>query len=212
MQHLFLTLFSALLLLLGPLRAEDDPTLRKNVVIIFDDSGSMAGFFDSKLSRAQKATSEFINRLPERYNLGIYALNSGYIFPLQPLDAAKKKQLIDRIYTLRAKGSTPIADALAAMSQELYRQQQKQAGYGSYTIVIATDGAANSPEAMFSEVDRAIERGITIKTIGIDIRRHGLRQVTDFTEASSAQQLATAMNRAVNAEVTFAAGFVPQDF
>jgi Mg-chelatase subunit ChlD len=212
MRILILTLFSALLLLSGPLHADDDPTLRRNVVVVFDDSGSMAGFFDSKLKRAQKATSEFINKLPDRYNLGIYALNSGYIFPLQPLNAAKRQQLVKRLYTLRARGSTPIGKALAAMSEELHKQQKEQAGYGSYTIVIATDGIADDPQRMFKEVDRAIERGITIKTIGIDIRRHGLRQVTDFTEASSAQQLASAMKRAVDAEVTFTGGFVPQDF
>jgi hypothetical protein len=98
------------------------------------------------------------------------------------------------------------------MSAELPRQQQEQAGYGSYTIVIATDGIADNTQRMFKEVDLAIEQGITIKTIGIDIKRHGLRQVTDFTEASSAQQLASAMDRAVRAEVTFTGGFVPQDF
>jgi hypothetical protein len=65
---------------------------------------------------------------------------------------------------------------------------------------------------MFKAVDRSINEGIIIKTIGIDIRNHGLQRVTEFTKASSTQQLTAAMQKAIRAEVDVPAGFIPQDF
>ncbi|MBU0632515.1 VWA domain-containing protein [bacterium] len=194
------------------LHADEDPTLRKNIIVIFDDSGSMAGLINSRITRAKKATSQFIKHLPSTYNLGVYALNGGYVFSLQSVDANQRKRATERINALKARGTTPITKALSLASKELRKQQQKQAGYGSYTIVIVTDGVADNPTAMFAEVDRVIEQGITIKTIGIDINRHGLREVTDFVEASSVKQLVSAMQRAINAEVSSNTGFVAQDF
>jgi uncharacterized protein with von Willebrand factor type A (vWA) domain len=195
--------------------ANDDLLLRKNIIIIFDDSGSMrtqAKNPKSRLSRAKEATIKFVSYLPENYNLGFYGLNRGYKFPLQTLDEKSLKQITQIISTMRAKGATPIAKAINKMINKMQKQKSIQAGYGTYTIVIATDGAANKQNEMLKAVDKAIDAGIEIKTIGIDIGNHTLKSVTTFTEASSVEQLVEAMKKAINSEINLNSEFLLQDF
>ncbi len=207
---IMLTLFTA------GLQANENTTMDKNVVIIFDDSGSMGGgktnSKSSKMIRAKKATKAFISELPNGYNLGIYALNSGYIFNLQSLTDTKKKKAISVISNLISKGKTPIGSSLVYASNVLLKQRKQQAGYGDFTIVIVTDGAADNSLYMLREVDNTINNNIAIKTIGLDIRYHKLQDVTDFTQASSVEQLTVAMKKAINAEIDLMSSFEPQDF
>ena len=69
-----LLLTSMLALFTGVLQAGEDPTMQKNVIIIFDDSGSMGAgktsLKPSKMLRAQKAAKAFISELSDEYNLG----------------------------------------------------------------------------------------------------------------------------------------------
>ena len=199
-------------ILSASLFAQEDITLRKNIVIIFDDSGSMRAGIPSRLVRAKKATKQFVSGIPNNYNLGIYTLNRGYIFPLQTLNSKsmlKAQKYIDNINT---EGSTPLAKSLNEILTVMQKQKKVQAGYGSYTIVIATDGLADSPTRMFNAVDKVIDNEIMINTIGIDIKNHGLRTVTKFTEASSAKELLKAMNKAIKSEISTNAKFIVQDF
>jgi Mg-chelatase subunit ChlD len=184
----------------------------KNIIIIFDDSGSMRAGIPSRLIRAKKATKQFIAGIPDNYNLGIYTLNKGYIFPLQTLNSKSMLTAQKYITNISATGSTPIAKSLTEMLQVMQKQKKAQAGYGSYTIVIATDGIADNATKMFNTVDKVIENNIMIHTIGIDIRNHGLRTVTKFTEASSTRELVNAMNKAIKSEISTNAKFVVQDF
>jgi len=208
---------SFLTLLPSSLSANDDPLLRDNIIMIFDDSGSMRGrlrdnLFNTKLNSAKKAAKEFITHLPANYNVGFYALNAGYVFPLQKLQPASRKKLLNQISQFSANGGTPITKSVQLMSVELNKQKEMQAGYGTYTLVIATDGEANEPKSMLKAVDEAIENEVQIKTIGINIDRHALRSVTNFAEASSTKELIIAMKRAIHAEINPMSHFVAQDF
>ena len=199
-------------LLSASLFAQEDLTLRKNIIIIFDNSGSMRAGVPSRLIRAKKATKQFISSIPSNYNLGIYTLNKGYIFPLQTLNSKTMQIAQKSINNINAGGGTPITQSLNKMLKVMQKQKKAQAGYGSYTIVIATDGLANSPAKMFNAVDKVIDNGIMINTIGIDIKTHGLRTVTKFTEASSAKELLKAMNKAIKSEISANTKFIVQDF
>jgi uncharacterized protein YegL len=188
---------------------QGDLTLRKNIVILFDDSGSMMQ--QGRIYKAQKATISLLKSLKEGTNISIYALNKKRVVELQPVEDGVESA-IKKIENIRANGSTPIGKSLTAVTKILERQKEKQSGYGSYTIVIVTDGKANSPKTMFGAVDRAIDNGFIIKTIGLDIHNHKLKNITEFVEASSQRELTKALMRAVDAEVSDDIGFVAQDF
>jgi len=188
---------------------QGDLTLRKNIVILFDDSGSMMQ--RGRIYKAQKATINLLQSLKDGTNIAIYALNKKRVVELQPVEDGVESA-IKKIENIRADGSTPIGKSLDAVTKILERQKAKQSGYGSYTIIVVTDGKANSPRTMFRAVDRAIDNGFIIKTIGLDIHDHKLKKVTQFVEASSQRELTKALMRAVDAEVSDDIGFVAQDF
>jgi len=204
-----LAIFLCFLCIAALQAADDDPLLRKNVILIFDDSSSMSG---SKIDRAQAASQSVIMKLSENYNFGIYALNRREIFPLQPVTDSSRRAAVMKTQELRASGTTPLGEAIVHATDMLLRQRDAQSGYGYYIIVIATDGEANDTQKMLDAVNAAIEKGVMIKTIGINIHNHALSWVTQFTEASSVQELSRAMERAVNAEANLGSGFIAQDF
>lgn len=185
-----------------------DPNLKRNIILIFDDSGSMKG---SPLARAKKATISLAQSLTNEYNFGLYGLNNQYVIPLIPIEGVINN-VADKINSLGAGGGTPITDAINESVNYLSIQKQDQADYGSYTIIIVTDGAADDNDTMLKAVDLAISHGINMKTIGLDIGNHGLRKVTHFVEASSTDELTAALKKAVKAEIPDDGTFVPQDF
>jgi Mg-chelatase subunit ChlD len=190
----------------------EDLTLRKNVLIIFDDSGSMnsGGFFsNTRITRAKKAITSVLSNLDETYNVGIITLNKGYIYPLEPLNKINAIRVVKK---LRADGGTNLTRAIKKGSDVLEQQRKKQAGYGFYNMIIVTDGAADNNRKMLKEVDSAISKGITIQTVGLDISRHKLKSVTKFTEASSVSELTQAISKAINSEISLDSKFEVQDF
>ncbi len=224
MKYFIYSMFSILLCLSFTAQAEEDLNLRKNVVVIFDDSGSMSCItWNCPIDQAKSATSKLIAGLPNDYNFGLIGLNSGYVVPLNGIDSKVKisntsryeinrSKALNAVSKISAGGGTQIGKALEQAQSYLKSQKQKQSGYGFYTVVIITDGAANEPDRMFRAVDRAIKTGINIKTIGFGISRHRLMEVTQFVDASSAEELTAALKEAVKAEVPANVSFVEQDF
>jgi len=187
---------------------EGDLTLRDNVIIIFDDSGSMNG---DKILRAKKATIALLQSLPKTYNVAVYGLNTKLIIPFIPVENGMNQWLY-KIEKIKDGGTTPIGKSLLTAIKILKEQKVRQSGYGSYKIIVVTDGDADAPEYMFKMVNTAIKYGIQINTIGLDIGEHGLRKVTKFVEASSTKELTKALKEAVKAEVSDDVEFITQDF
>lgn len=199
-------------MIIGLSSAKDlDPTLDKNVFIIFDDSGSMDGLYNSRIDRARKATQSFIQDLDPNINLGIVALNAGLVKGLSKI-GNKQNYLKSKIAILNASGGTYIGDRLEYVNQVLKRQKELQAGYGEYIIVIVTDGEASDENKMYLEVEKAINQGFLIKTIGLDIKQHKLQKVTSFVSAESSNQLVQEMKKAISPEIKSVSSFEPQNF
>lgn len=212
MKKLISFVFFGILCLPFMVSAEEDLNLRKNVIIVFDDSGSMGSMYGrGKIDDAKDAVSSLIKNLSNDYNFGLYALNKKYIIPLKPI-SENRNSALNTIKQVRHGGTTPIGSAIQTVQGYLKAQKKIQSGYGFYTIIIVTDGAANNASSMFKAVGLAIENGINIKTIGFGIRKHKLMSVTDFVDASSTSQLTAALKKAVKAEVPGNITFTVQDF
>ncbi len=153
----------------------------KNFLLIFDGSGSMTerkcSGSGTKIDVAKKAVIEWAQTVPTDANVGLVAFH-GNGWSRLPLDAHNREDLIKVVQAIQPGGTTPLDGAMAQAYTMLTQQGRKQLGYGDYTIVVVTDGIANSPTALRAVVNRVLGYSpIVIYTIGFCIgKNHSLNQ------------------------------------
>ncbi len=157
-----------------------DPIYTDNVVIVLDGSGSMKeqmpGTRESKMAAAKQALHEVLATLPETTHVGVLAFSSHarqpWLYDLGSQDAVRLRDAIDG---LRPDGKTPLGRFLKLGADRLLEQRRKQFGYGSYRLLVVTDGEASDAKLVERYTPSVIARGITLDVIGVDMAsRHTL--------------------------------------
>jgi len=190
--------------------------LTDNVAIVLDASGSMSSSMSDaqgnrvvKIDAAKAALNEVLMRLPKTTNVGLLvfsAANVGigreWVYPLGPRNDAILKAAI----SLPKPGNgTPLGTYMKTGADLLLRQREKQFGYGTYRLLVVTDGEANNEPGNL--VDRhtkdIMSRGITVDVIGVDMKaRHTLAtMVHSYRAANDPESLKRAISE-VFAEVS----------
>jgi hypothetical protein len=165
------------MLALSGLSATHALSAEQHVVVVLDDSGSMdetmrtASGKVRRIEAAKKALTEVLSNLPAGTEVGVLALNtevagSNWIVPLGPADAADWRQNIAEI---RADGGTPLGEYLKLGADELIAARAKQI-YGTYRLLVVTDGEANRPEMVDRYLPEILARGIIMDVIGVDMQ------------------------------------------
>jgi Ca-activated chloride channel homolog len=173
----------------------EDPMAR-NFVLIFDGSGSMKNSECAGASRkidvAKRAVVAWSKSVPANANLGLYAFHNSGRIPL-PLGSGNREAFMQAVDQIVAGGNTPLANAMQYAYETLTEQGRRQLGYGEYTIVVVTDGIANSIDDLQQVVDTILaETPINIYSIGFCIgKRHSLNQPgrTIYKSADNPEQL-----------------------
>jgi Ca-activated chloride channel family protein len=195
----FTLIFIFLIFTIIPLAAED--LSKDNLVVLMDCSGSMEG---EKLAQAKTALKEVLSKIPQTTNIGIlmFGETRGWLYELGPRD---DKKLIAAINNLNAGGSTPLGTYMKISADRLLLQRRKQAGYGTYRLLIITDGEANNEPSGLVEKYTAeiINRGITIDAIGVFMNsNHTLaNKVHSYRSANDTESLKKAIYEVLS-EVT----------
>jgi hypothetical protein len=182
-------------------------SLRRNFYFVFDGSGSMKepprtqNSDDdhapaSKIEGAKWAVHEFLQKVPDDVNLGLYVFDrygNREVLPLGPNNRDKFLQDIDKI---SASGGTPLGAAIAKGTAALAKQYDKQLGYGEYRLIVITDGEAT--DSLSIGVSAAEVKRIPIYTIGFDIgQEHSLRRHSiSYRSASSAKEVEQGLEEA----------------
>jgi Ca-activated chloride channel family protein len=142
-----------------------DNLSRDNMVILMDCSGSMQG---EKLDQAKTALKEVLKQVPPNTNVGLltFGAKKGWVYNLGERNDARLLKAID---SLSAQGNTPLGTYMKIASDKLLMQRKKQMGYGTYRLLVITDGEANdeSPELVDAYTTDIIRKGITIDAIGV---------------------------------------------
>lgn len=174
-----------------------DTMTTKNYVIVFDDSGSMAGYCNSqenKFNEGVRAIVEFVQSVPEDINLSLYNMNKGFLVPL----TKDHDTIVSKLKRSRANGGTPLKSSINNAYNALTKQGKSQLGYGQYGVIIVTDGEANMGEDPTSIVNKMVDgTPIEVHSIGFCLdKNHSLNQVgrTFYTPANNVAQLVAAMN------------------
>jgi Ca-activated chloride channel homolog len=182
-------------------------SLRRNFYFVFDGSGSMKDVprktadsdqqFSSKIQGAKWAVTEFLTKVPKDANLGLYVFDKSGPREVLPLGPNNRTIFLQKVQNIHAKGGTPLGTAIAAGSEALQKQYNKQLGYGEYRLIVITDGEAT--DNLQTGVARATKNRTPIYTIGFDMGNdHALRKHSiSYRSADSAKQLEHALEQAI---------------
>ncbi|MBP2241986.1 hypothetical protein J2Z40_002559 [Cytobacillus eiseniae] len=139
---------------------KDSTIVRPNdVILIVDKSGSMQS--DNRLTAAKNATKEFIDLMDlTKHQVGIVDFSdNASSYPLTT-DAAAAKAYVD---TIQLAGSTNTGDAVRKATAMLANHRPD----AQPTIVILTDGAANSTPDALASAKAAKDAGIIFYSIAL---------------------------------------------
>ena len=198
---------------LGELKLASD-LLAKNYIFVLDRSSSMWSSAcetggSSKITIAEKAMLDFEPLIPQDANIGLVEFIGSRIYLVLPLGtgAEHRKAFRARVATGKTSGGTPLGPAVLAGYAELTRQAQRQLGYGTYDLVVVTDGEADSISELNDAVSRVRRESPTrIQTIGFCISdKHSLNQPgrTVFKQAGRYETLKQGLEEVFAEAATF---------
>ena len=182
-----------------------------NVVVVVDASGSMgthmAGTGRDRMTVAKEALKQVLDQVPDTTHVGVLVFPRGnWVYPLGP---RKETMLAGAIDSIGEGGSTPLGEYMKRGADALLKAREKQFGYGTYRLLIVTDGEAGDPRLVETFTPDIISRGITIDVIGVEMpSRHTLAtRVHSYRNANDPESLRQAIS-SVFAEVASSDGGV----
>jgi Ca-activated chloride channel family protein len=181
----------AFLLLVTP---ADAAVTDANVLVLLDTSGSMQegmGGGVIKMQAAQEALVNVLDKVPESTNIGVLTF-AGWAFELAPV-TERKADLIARIRATTPSGGTPLAQYTKIAGDSLLNTREKNRGYGTYKLLIVTDGES-SDNGLMEYVSDLNRRGVVIETIGVKMKGdHALSTRTKYMRADDPNSLKAAV-------------------
>lgn len=171
MRNILAILF--VLLTMGFVNADD--RVVDHVVVVLDDSGSMSAYMQtaqkSRMETAKSALKEVLSQISDDSELGIILLNRKWVVPLGKIDRKKLDSTID---TFGPTGGTPLGAAMKEGCDVLLAKRAKDF-YGTYRLLIVTDGEANDQGLVEQYLPDIMARGVTVDVIGLDMgQQHSL--------------------------------------
>jgi hypothetical protein len=187
----------------GEIDAQPDPK-RVYTAIVLDDSGSMG----ADIEPAKLAVTASLDAMDDSDAVAVFALNKGQILPFMSV-ATARRALPEPLSGVRSDGNTPLTRTIVTARAALEAEGARVGGFGTYRILVTTDGAANDDEALKREIeDIARVTPIQLATIGVGIDgAHVLRRpdLAAFVTINDISDLANALKSAVAEEQTFTA-------
>lgn len=177
----------------------DTNTLRKNFMVVYDGSGSMGNDAcggngsRSRHDDGMAALKAFANAVPADANLGLLVFDNRGMNMRVPLGTGNRAAFQSAVDSIRIGGGTPLRSAIEVGFVALSKQGQSQFGYGRFTLVIVTDGAANQGEDPTRIVNFVVDNTpVEVNTIGLCLSgRHSLNQPgrTSYAAAGNLKEL-----------------------
>tara|TARA_B100001093_G_C26658459_1_gene940716 strand:- start:6 stop:779 length:774 start_codon:yes stop_codon:yes gene_type:complete len=172
--------------------------LAKNYYIILDTSGSMKDRecvrSGDKMQAAKVSLSKWIGNLSPDDNIALMVFSDTYgheILPLHKNIGEYKKQFLESIAKVQARGGTPLGSSLKNAYDSLKAQAETQLGYGEYHIVVVTDGNASDRDVMKESLGYIYNSPVVLHTIGFCIDSyHALNQPSKSYYISAMDEVA----------------------
>ncbi|MCL4178760.1 MAG: VWA domain-containing protein [Verrucomicrobia bacterium] len=173
-----------------------------NIIIVLDGSGSMgrplAGATTDRMTAAQAALKQVLRTVPRETRIGLLVFSAkgvedDWVYPLGPRDDTKLMQAIDRPIP---GGGTPLGAYLKKGADRLLEERARQFGYGTFRLLVVTDGEAGDQHLVERFTPEVIARGITVDVIGVAMdQRHTLAtRVHSYRSANDPASLTRAIS------------------
>jgi von Willebrand factor type A domain len=203
-------LWLAILLVATPAAAQE---AHDCVVIVLDASGSMNDMMPrsggkTKMDAAKSAIETVVKDVDQETYVGLLVFsgtykNADWVHELGPRN---DRTMFEQLALIQAGGGTPLGSYIKTGADSLLAKRDEQLGYGSYRLLVVTDGEA---DAGFERVHveeytpEVLARGITLDTIGVNMNsRHTLAtRSNSYATADNPKELTKAL-REVFAEVS----------
>ena len=182
------------------------------VAVVLDDSGSMdepmPGSRQTKMTVAKAALAEVFAALPPAARVGLYTLNETWTRPGDDGGPARETgheafavgevspaEAADAVEQVSAAGSTPLGERLAEAASALAAARTENK-YGTYRLLIVTDGEATDPDLLDAALPRALGAGLTVDVVGVAMRAdHSLAtRVDGYRRADDPAALSAALS------------------
>lgn len=187
---------------------------RDNFMVVLDMSGSMsagncAGSHPNKAEAARVAITNWMKSITRDANLGLIIFDSEGTSVRVPLGRDNRDVFQEHIARSSASGGTYLQTALGLAHEELTRRARYQQGYGTYRLVVITDGDHSQGEDPTEEVTRIAgnpANPIEIHTIGFCIDDSALNQpgITRYHSAQNPRELAKGLDSVLAESMDFA--------
>jgi hypothetical protein len=175
-----------------------------NVVIVLDASGSMkqtlSGTGMNKMEAAKSALKAVLQTVPQSTHIGLLVFSSAnlkddWAYPLGPRNDAILMNVIDSI---EASSGTPLGEYIKKGADRLLQERAKQFCYGSYRLLVVTDGEAQDQNLVERYTPEVMSRGVTMDVIGVGMKSdHTLaRKVHSYRRANDPASLKRAVREA----------------
>ena len=171
-----------------------------NGVIVLDASGSMNEDINGvrKIDAAKSALKEVLKQLSPNVYVGLVVFSAkgvkdDWIYPLGPRDDGKLTAAID---LPQPQGNTPLSKYIKIGADRLLQERKKQFGYGTYRLLLLTDGEETEGNREYEKYTPDImSRGITFDVIGVGMNgRHTLAtKVNSYRAANDPASLKKAI-------------------
>jgi uncharacterized protein YegL len=173
-----------------------------NVVIVLDASGSMDSRMPQstviKMDAAKEALKQVVRQLPTTIQVGLLVFSGQnptnvWVYPLGPRDDALLLEAIDRP---QPAGGTPLGTSIKQAADRLLEERQRQFGYGTFRLLVVTDGEAQDRNLVDRYTPEIIARGITVDVIGVAMKQqHTLAtRVHSYRPANDPESLQRALS------------------
>lgn len=177
----------------------------QSVVVILDNSGSMNSPMRGgrlRIEAAKEALLTVLDQTADDAEVGVLLLNpinnSRWLIPLGPVE---KQSLSAAVSALRADGSTPLGATMKEATDALLARREQEK-YGTYKLLIVSDGEATDPQLVERYLPQIQARGVLIDVIGVSMAgQHSLAtRANTYRSADDPQSLTKAISEVVLGE------------